>query len=73
MRAGERVLSTNNRNYRGRMGDETAEVWLASAPVAALTAILGRVPSFDEIKQAEAPIRRAKSNVADLFGHKTIS
>jgi len=46
---GERVLSTNNRNYPGRMGDREAEVYLSSAPVAALTAKLGRIPTLEDL------------------------
>lgn len=41
--AGERVLTTFNRNYPGRMGAVEAEIWLASPHVAAATAVAGRV------------------------------
>jgi len=46
---GERCLSTSNRNYRGRMGDPTAEVWLANPAVAAATAITGRITHPESI------------------------
>lgn len=46
---GERCLSTSNRNYRGRMGDPTAEVWLANPAVAAATAVTGRITHPESI------------------------
>lgn len=46
---GERCLSTSNRNYRGRMGDVTAEVWLANPAVAAATAVTGSITHPDSL------------------------
>jgi 3-isopropylmalate/(R)-2-methylmalate dehydratase large subunit len=40
---GERAVSTTNRNFRGRMGSPEAEVHLASAFVAAATAVAGEI------------------------------
>jgi 3-isopropylmalate/(R)-2-methylmalate dehydratase large subunit len=46
---GERALSTTNRNFLGRMGDKTSEVYLASPAVAAATAIQGHISTPEEV------------------------
>ncbi|MDP2744870.1 MAG: 3-isopropylmalate dehydratase large subunit [Dehalococcoidia bacterium] len=47
--AGERCISTTNRNFVGRMGSVKSEVYLASPAVGAASAILGRIASPEEV------------------------
>ena len=47
--AGERAVATTNRNFVGRMGDVTSEVYLASPAVAAASAIAGKIADPMEI------------------------
>ena len=49
MAAGERTVSTTNRNFRGRMGHVDSEVYLASPYVAAASAVLGRIAGPEEV------------------------
>lgn len=41
--AGERAIATTNRNFVGRMGDPSSEVYLSSPAVAAASAVLGHI------------------------------
>ena len=47
--AGERCVSTTNRNFVGRMGSPESEVYLANPAIAAASAILGRIGGPEEI------------------------
>jgi len=47
--AGERCISTTNRNFVGRMGSPRSEVYLSNPAVAAASAIIGRIASPEEI------------------------
>ncbi len=47
--AGERAISTTNRNFVGRMGHVDSEVYLASPAVAAASAVTGRISEPKEL------------------------
>jgi 3-isopropylmalate/(R)-2-methylmalate dehydratase large subunit len=46
---GERAIATTNRNFVGRMGHVTSEVYLANPAVAAASAVLGRIGGPEEL------------------------
>lgn len=47
--AGERAVSTTNRNFIGRMGHPSSEVYLANPLVAASSAILGKIGGIEQL------------------------
>ena len=47
--AGERAVSTTNRNFRGRMGHPESEVYLVGPAVAAASAVAGRIVGPEEV------------------------
>jgi len=47
--AGERCISTTNRNFVGRMGSPKSEVYLSNPAVTATSAIAGRITSPEEV------------------------
>jgi 3-isopropylmalate/(R)-2-methylmalate dehydratase large subunit len=46
---GERAVATTNRNFVGRMGHPSSEVYLVNPAVAAASAVLGRIGSPEEL------------------------
>lgn len=47
--AGERAISTTNRNFVGRMGHVDSEVYLSNPAIAAASAIIGEISSPDNL------------------------
>ncbi|GAB3011320.1 bifunctional aconitate hydratase 2/2-methylisocitrate dehydratase [Bowmanella dokdonensis] len=63
VKAGSTVLSTSTRNFPNRLGDG-ANVYLTSAELAAVGAILGRIPTTEEYLQYASKI---DSMAADVY------
>lgn len=63
VRDGATVVSTSTRNFPNRLGTG-ANVYLASAELAALSAVLGRIPSVDEYLAA---MREVDATAADTY------
>lgn len=59
---GERAVTTTNRNFVGRMGHSTSEIYLTSPYVAASSAVLGKLASPYEIKFDEYPLSTADTS-----------
>nr|WP_297347219.1 bifunctional aconitate hydratase 2/2-methylisocitrate dehydratase [uncultured Glaciecola sp.] len=60
--AGATVLSTSTRNFPNRLGDG-ANVYLCSAEMAAVGAIVGRIPTADEYMEYASKIESMSSEV----------
>ena len=60
--AGATVLSTSTRNFPNRLGDG-ANVYLCSAEMAAVGAIVGRIPTFDEYMEYASKIESMSGEV----------
>ena len=48
---GERAVATTNRNFLGRMGHDTSEVYLASPYIAAASAVMGKIASPEDLEE----------------------
>ena len=47
--AGEVAIATTNRNFKGRMGDLTSEIYLSNPAVAAASAVKGKITHPDSV------------------------
>jgi aconitate hydratase 2/2-methylisocitrate dehydratase len=56
VRKGSTAISTSTRNFPNRLGIDT-KVYLSSAELAAVCAVLGRIPTMDEYLKSSAPVR----------------
>ncbi len=60
--AGSTVVSTSTRNFPNRLGDG-ANVYLASAEIAAVSSILGKIPTMEEYMEYASDIEPVASDV----------
>lgn len=56
--AGEKCISTTNRNFVGRMGDVKSEVYLANPAISAASAITGRISHPDEVLKGKKTAKK---------------
>jgi aconitate hydratase 2/2-methylisocitrate dehydratase len=63
IRKGSTALSTSTRNFPNRLGVDT-QVFLGSAELAAVTALLGRIPTVEEYRSQMAVVAK---NTGDIY------
>ena len=56
IRKGATVVSTSTRNFPNRLGHDT-NVYLSSAELAAVAALLGKIPTFEEYMAAVGSLK----------------
>jgi 3-isopropylmalate/(R)-2-methylmalate dehydratase large subunit len=66
--AGERAVSTTNRNFVGRMGDTSSEVYLAGPYVAAASAVAGHIATPEQIGAPRAPLEPVGAGATGAVG-----
>lgn len=66
LKAGEVGFSATNRNFPGRMGDKSAEAFLGSPLLAALTAMMGKIPTASEYRNEMERVERNLNILRDL-------
>jgi aconitate hydratase 2/2-methylisocitrate dehydratase len=62
VRKGSTAVSTSTRNFPNRLGIDT-KVYLSSAELAAVCAVLGRIPTMDEYLKSSAPVRAKAGDI----------
>ena len=62
IRKGSTAISTSTRNFPNRLGIDT-RVYLGSAELAAVCAVLGRIPTMEEYLQRSAPVTKKAGEI----------
>lgn len=65
------VLSTSTRNFPNRLGDG-ANVYLTSAELAAVGAIMGKIPTFDEYMEYAKDLDSMSAEIYDYLNFDTM-
>ncbi|MDQ7797545.1 MAG: 3-isopropylmalate dehydratase large subunit [Candidatus Edwardsbacteria bacterium] len=79
---GDKALATTNRNFKGRMGNPNAEVYLSSAATAAASAITGEItdprtvitkaPKPSPVKRSKVKVKGIKTVKQKIMAKKTV-